>query len=79
MPRPRDCLTEDDCRWYGKRLARMDAARPPGVLEPHEFPGHDEGRVDKRQLIAFEQGVERWWLVVPPGPNDVPDGWHYAE
>lgn len=74
-----DDLTEEDCRWFGNRLKRMDAARPPGVREPHEYAGYPEGAVDDAQLAAFEAGVERWWLVVPPRPGDDPAVRHFAE
>ena len=56
----------------------MDAERPRGAPLPHEFPGHQVGDVEAEQMEAFEQGVERWWLVVPPRPEDDPDEWRYA-
>ena len=76
---PEDALTEDDCRWLGNRLARMDAARPPGVREPHEFPGYAEGKVDDQQLAAFEAGENNWWLVIPTVPGDDPGNWYFAK
>ena len=74
---PEDDLTRDDCQWFGNRLRRMNQARPRGVKEPHQF-GLDTGDVEMEQLAAFEAGVERWWLVAPPGPDDDPDEWHFA-
>jgi hypothetical protein len=76
---PEEDLWEDDCRWLGNRLRRMDAARPAGAREPHEFTGHEMGAVEGAQLAAFEAGEERWWLVVPPEPGDDPDEWRFAE
>lgn len=64
-------LTSADCQWLGNRLGRMDAARPRKAREPHEFPDHDAGEVEAEQLAAFEAGVARWWLVVPPD-DDAP-------
>ena len=52
--------------------------RPRGARRPHQFGGHDAGEVEAEQLEAFAQGVERWWLVVPPGPGDDPDEWVFA-
>ena len=76
---PEDALTEDDCRWLGNRLARMDDARPPREREPEEFPGYAMGEVEAQQLAAFEAGEDNWWLVVPPGPGEDPGDWHFAE
>ncbi|MDP3677294.1 MAG: hypothetical protein Q8R44_19715 [Novosphingobium sp.] len=75
---PEEALTQDDCQWLGNRLERMDAARPPGAKEPHLFCSYPTGEVAAEQLAAFEAGVDDWWLVVPPGPDDDPDEWHYA-
>ena len=75
---PEDALTEADCRWLGNRLERMDWARPRGVREPHEFTGYEPGAVEAQQLAAFEAGEDDWWLIVPPGPGDDPNDWHFA-
>ncbi len=71
-------LTEADCMWHGNRLERMDAARPAGVRLPHDFVDYPADAVEEEQLAAFEEGVEQWWLVVPPGPDDDPEEWCYA-
>ena len=75
-------LTRKDCMWLGNRINRMDAARPDRVRLPHQFPGHDSEDVAAEQLWAFEEGVDNWWLVIPP-PDGAPDGegaeWHFAE
>ena len=76
---PEDELTEDDCQWLGNRLERMDAARPPGVNEPHEFAGFEARAVEAEQLAAFEAGEDDWWCVVPAGPGEDPGDWHFAE
>jgi hypothetical protein len=76
---PEEHLTEADCRWLGNRLDRMKAARPAGAKGPYEFCGHDLELVEMEQLQAFEQGVERWWLVVPPDPDDDPAEWRWLE
>ena len=76
---PEDALTEEDCRWLGNRLARMDYARPPGNRQPHEYAGYATDAVEDQQLAAFEAGEDNWWLVIPPGPGDDPDDWHFAE
>lgn len=67
---PEERLTSADCRWFGNRLAVFYEDRPPGVPEPHEFPGYDPDEVEAEQLWAFEHGIERWWLVVPPLPGE---------
>ncbi|WP_305095685.1 hypothetical protein [Croceibacterium aestuarii] len=72
-------LTEADCMWHGNRLERMDAARPAGVRLPHDFADYPADAVEEEQLAAFEDGVEQWWQVVPPGPDDDPEEWRYAE
>ena len=75
---PEAALTEDDCRWLGNRLARMDDARPPGNRQPHEFAGYATDEVEAQQLAAFEAGEDNWWLIVPPGPGDDPGNWYFA-
>lgn len=83
---PGATLTAADCMWLGNCLARMDAARPRGAPLPHELVcGIDEvDACEALQWQAFEAGVDRWWLVVPPGYDDTnvdadPGAWHYAE
>lgn len=49
----------------GNRLLRFEEARPIGALLPHQFPGYDRDDVEAEQMQAFEEGVERWWLIVP--------------
>lgn len=59
-------LTETDCMWLGNRLDRMDAARPAGVLLPHQLVAGDarsEGQVETIQLYGFEDGLPEWWLL----------------
>ncbi|MBH5322251.1 hypothetical protein [Aurantiacibacter sediminis] len=58
-------LTQDDCMWLGNRLNRMDAARPAGVAPPHMrgLPMETYAAIENDQLLAFEAGEERWWLV----------------
>ena len=56
----------------------MDEARPDGAKLPHQF-GFAMGEVEAEQLAAFEADVERWWLVIPPGPDDDPGDWHFEE
>ena len=65
----------------GRRLYAMADARPEGAREPHELrvPGCDGGDIEAEQLAAFEAGVERWWLVVPPGEDDDRDEWCFVE
>jgi hypothetical protein len=72
-------LTWSDCQHSGNRIARMEEARPHGAKAPGEFPGHSEYDVEQEQLAAFEDGVEEWWRVVPAGPGEDPDFWHYAD
>ena len=72
-------LTKKDWMWLGNRLARMNAARPAGAKEPHRFCGFGMGEVEAEQLVAFEAGVERWWLVVPPADGDDAAEWRYAD
>lgn len=76
---PEAALTEDDCRWLGHRLARMDDARPPGAKSPHAFAGYAMGTVEAEQLAAFEAGEDNWWRVVPAEPDEDPGDWHFAE
>jgi hypothetical protein len=76
---PEERLTEADCQWLGNRLDRMKAARPAGAKGPCEFFGYDFELVEAEQMCAFEQGVERWWLVVPPGEDDDPAEWRWLE
>lgn len=64
----------------GRRLAAMEAARPPGARLPHEFAGYSRDRdVQAEQLAAFEAGVDRWWLVVPPDEGEDADEWCFTE
>ncbi len=83
-------LTREDCQWLGNRLERMEAARPPTAPAPHKLctGEHDSAAIEAEQLAAFEAGVARWWLVVPPdadggeegdGGAPEPGAWHYAE
>ena len=76
---PEAALTEDDCRWLGNRLARMDEARPSFAKMPHEFADFATDAVEDRQLAAFEAGEDNWWSIVPPGPGDDPGDWHFAD
>gem|GEM_PF-1619598 len=60
-------LSQDDCMWLGNRLDRMEAARPSDVEEPHQLTTGEEedaGAIEMRQLLAFEEGVAHWWLIV---------------
>ena len=53
--------------WLGNRLDRMEAARPSDVEEPHQLTTGEEedaGAIEMRQLLAFEEGVADWWLIV---------------
>ncbi|WP_340588066.1 hypothetical protein [Erythrobacter alti] len=59
-------LTEADCMWQGNRLDRMEAARPEDAPTPRALAAGDFERgctIELLQLLAFEQGVEQWWLV----------------
>ena len=49
---PEAALTEDDCRWLGNRLARMDEARPSFAKMPHEFADFATDAVEDRQQIG---------------------------
>ena len=61
-------------------LNAMDAARPAGARLPDQFGGYRAGEVEAEQMAAFEAGAERWWLVVPPSPDDDPAEWtHYED
>ena len=71
-------MTEEDCQWLGNGLARMDAARPRGAKEPHQFEGEEVEAVEDIQLAAFEAGEDDWWRAVPAGPRDDPGNWHFA-
>ena len=53
--------------WLGNRLERMYAARPRHARKPHEIMPdiRDSGDIEWAQLLAFEDGVEEWWLVMP--------------
>lgn len=69
-------LTEEDCQFMGNRVDRREDARPGGVLEPDAFPGGDpEGRIDMAQLLAFEAGVDAWWLVTAQIEGVEPRDW----
>ena len=72
-------LTWSDCQSDVRRLERMEEARPPGAKGPGEFPGHKLCDVEDEQLAAFEAGVEEWWRVVPPDPDDDSEDWCYAD
>ena len=65
-------LTQDDCMWLGNRLDRMDAARPRGAIPIGDLTDadHEAGDVEYAQLLAFEDGEERWWEVTPGGLLD---------
>lgn len=64
-------LTPADCMWLGNRLDRMDAARPHGAALPHELPGGDpDGALEEIQLMAFEDGIERWWEITLPDEEE---------
>ncbi|MFM5916465.1 MAG: hypothetical protein ACKOOL_02910 [Novosphingobium sp.] len=77
---PERALTSADCMWLGNRLNRMDAARPAGARQPFQFPDGDrDGAIEEAQLAAFEAGVERWWLVVPPPAGTDPAALHYLD
>lgn len=80
---------DDPAHWPGgvyipplaRRLYAMEDARPEGAREPYELraPGYGGGDIEAEQLAAFEAGVERWWLVVPPGEDDDRDEWCFVE
>ena len=64
---PSATLTPDDCHWLGNRIERMMEARPRGADLPHEQATgeeEDSGAIEGRQLVAFENAVEEWWLIV---------------
>lgn len=70
-------LTQADCMWLGNRLDRMEAARPRRAREPYQLArdcggAWDSEAIEMLQLAAFEEGVARWWLVLPP-PEDARD------
>ena len=58
------------CVWLSERMIRYYDARPADARECHEFPGYDVDAVESAQIAAFEAGIERWWLVLPPEPGD---------
>ena len=75
---PEEALTHRDCRSYDYRAERMYEAHPADAPWPEDFPPYNPDAVEAVQLAAFEAGVPRWWLVVPPGEGA--DGeWTYAE
>ncbi len=57
------------------RRNEMVAQRPDGARPTWQFPGFEAWEVEAEQLEAFEAGVDHWWLIVPPGPNDDPTEW----
>lgn len=60
-----DELTPQDCQWFGNRLNRMNAARPRGAKEPHQLlPGRDGWDLEDTQMVAFEEGLDEWWLIM---------------
>ena len=64
----------------GRRLDAMEQARPRGARLPHEFAGYSPDRaVQAEQLAAFEAGIDRWWLVVPPEEGEDAGEWRFAE
>ena len=64
----------------GRRLDAMERARPRGARLPHEFAGYSPDRdVQAEQLAAFEAGIDRWWLVVPPEEGKDAGEWRFAE
>ncbi|QZH74395.1 MAG: hypothetical protein JY451_12000 [Erythrobacter sp.] len=67
-------LSPHDCMWLGNRIDRMDAHRPAGAKEPYELARGtaEAGRIEARQLLAFEKGEDEWWLagVVDPFADD---------
>ncbi|USA40927.1 hypothetical protein [Pelagerythrobacter marinus] len=80
---------DDPDHWRGgvyipplsRLLNAMEAERPPGAPLPHQLArrGFDTDAVEAEQVAAFEAGVERWWLVVPPEEGEDPEAWHFAE
>ena len=77
---PQASLTLRDCRFdEDARFEAMCEARPDDAPLPVELAGYDTEAVEVAQLFAFEAGVERWWLVVPPREGDDPNEWHWAE
>ena len=76
------------CEHTGQMLPKVDrltnameATRPADAPALCELPcgGRSYGDIEAEQMAAFEQGVPRWWLVVPPGPDDDPRAWCYCE
>ena len=73
VPSCRDSGDEYDEEWaevvMGDRLLAMDKARPANALYPHELakdhPYIDAQSIEDIQLMAFEDGEDEWWLVVP--------------
>lgn len=58
----------------------MEEQRPAGAPTPRTLAGRFTAEeIADEQLAAFEACLERWWLVVPPGPDDPQDEWCYAE
>jgi hypothetical protein len=82
---PDDREGQFECPAYPDRLDAMDAARPRGAKEPDQLTGEGDrdGAIEAEQLAAFEEGVERWWLVLPPDHPDAEreerDGWWYCD
>ena len=64
--------------------AAMEADRPAGAPRltgtgPDGEPLDPGGVIADAQWQAFEAGVPRWWLVVPPVPEGDGDEWEYAD
>ncbi|GGD96107.1 hypothetical protein GCM10011515_15060 [Tsuneonella deserti] len=85
-----DCDEDDregqvDCPAFPERLDAMEEARPRGAAEPDRLTGDGDRyrEIEAEQLAAFEAGVERWWLVLPPGhraaAHQDADGWWYCD
>lgn len=55
-------LNPSDYMWFGNRLERMWAARPRGVLAPHQ-QGDTDGFIEELQILAYEADLPEWWLI----------------
>lgn len=85
---PDDGIDWEDEEAADAEIARIEAAmaadRPADAprLTGEGPDGEDRdpgGLIADAQWQAFEQGVPRWWLVVPPVPHGGEGGWHHAE
>jgi hypothetical protein len=57
----------------------MEAERPAGAPTPRQLAGRFTAEeIADEQLAAYEECVDRWWLVVPPAPADDPEEWAFA-